>query len=91
MANIEKAASIIGSEISKASQIFSKAIGVDAEISEKRQRIDSEIRKIPNLTRGEIIKVGCQIGKRDDLIDMFFSMDEEAKQDLVQAILSGDI
>ncbi|KAI3448698.1 hypothetical protein Pfo_005363 [Paulownia fortunei] len=71
------------------SEVFSKAIGVDAEISEKKQKIDSEIRKIPNLTIGEVIKDVCHIANSHKLIDMFFSMIEEGREQLVNAILRG--
>ncbi|KAL0381392.1 UNVERIFIED_CONTAM: hypothetical protein Sangu_0203500 [Sesamum angustifolium] len=88
---IKEAASVIGSEIAKASQLFSKAIGVEAEVSEKRQKIDSEIRKIPNLTATEVIKVVCRIAQNHELTDVFFSMNEEGREQLVVAILHGDI
>ncbi|CAA0823400.1 Unknown protein [Striga hermonthica] len=86
-----KEASIIGSEIAKASEIFGKAIGVDAEISEKRQRIDSEIRKIPNLAVVDVIKVVCRIAQSPELTDVFFSMTEEGREQLVMAIISGQV
>ncbi|KAI3465151.1 hypothetical protein Pfo_021814 [Paulownia fortunei] len=86
MADIKKAASVIGNEIAKASQVFSKAIGVDAEILEKRQKIDSEIRKIHNLTIVEVIKA-----KSHELIDVIFSMTEEGREQLVKAILHDDV
>ncbi|KAK4427524.1 hypothetical protein Salat_1330200 [Sesamum alatum] len=88
---IKEAASVIGSEIAKASQLFSKAIGVEAEVSDKRQKIDSEIRKIPNLTATEVIKVVCRIAQNHELTDVFFSMSEEGREQLVLAILHGDI
>ncbi|KAK4429510.1 hypothetical protein Salat_1251600 [Sesamum alatum] len=88
---IKEAASVIGSEIAKASQLFSKAIGVEAEVSDKRQKIDSEIRKIPNLTATEVIKVVCRIAQNHELADVFFSMSEEGREQLVLAILHGDI
>ncbi|KAL8488832.1 hypothetical protein ACS0TY_024947 [Phlomoides rotata] len=91
MSDIKEAASIIGSEIAAASQVLCKAIGVDAEISEKRQKIDSEIRKITNLTTAEVIKVVCHIAKSHELIDVFFSMTEEGREELVRAILNGDV
>ncbi|EYU38424.1 hypothetical protein MIMGU_mgv1a017803mg, partial [Erythranthe guttata] len=91
MTDIKDAAAVIGSEIAKASQIFGKAVGVDAEISEKRQKIDSEIRKISNLTVGEIIKAVCHIAHSHELTDVFFSMTEEGKEQLVKAILNGDV
>ncbi|XP_012842525.1 PREDICTED: uncharacterized protein At2g29880-like [Erythranthe guttata] len=91
MTDIKDAAAVIGSEIAKASQIFGKAIGVDAEISEKRQKIDSEIRNISNLTVGEIIKAVCHIAHSHELTDVFFSMTEEGKEQLVKAILNGDV
>ncbi|KAL0302687.1 UNVERIFIED_CONTAM: hypothetical protein Sangu_3084600 [Sesamum angustifolium] len=88
---IKEAASVIGSEIAKATQLFSKAIGVEAEVSEKRQKIDSEIRKILNLTATEVIKVVCRIAQNHELTDVFFSMNEEGREQLVVAILHGDI
>ncbi|KAK6137558.1 hypothetical protein DH2020_028700 [Rehmannia glutinosa] len=91
MADIKEATSIIGSEIAKASQIFGKAIGVDAEISEKRQKIDSEIRKISDLTIGEVIKAVCHIAHSHELTDVFFSMTEEGREQMVKAILRGDV
>ncbi|XP_057778464.1 uncharacterized protein At2g29880-like isoform X3 [Salvia miltiorrhiza] len=90
-ADIKEAASVIASEIAKASQLFSKAIGVDAEISEKRKKINSEIKKIPNLTVGEAIKAVCHIASHPELIDVFFSMEEENKEQLVRAILNGEV
>ncbi|GER33217.1 DNA-binding storekeeper protein-relatedtranscriptional regulator [Striga asiatica] len=91
MTDIKEAASIIGSEIAKASEIFGKAIGVDAEISEKRQRIDSEIRKIPNLAVVDVIKVVCRIAQSPELTDVFLSMTEEGREQLVMAIISGQV
>ncbi|KAL8472927.1 hypothetical protein ACS0TY_029954 [Phlomoides rotata] len=91
MSDIKEAASIIGSEIAAASQVLCKAIGVDAEISEKRQKIDPEIRKITNLTTVEVIKVVCHIAKSHELIDVFFSMTEEGREELVRSILNGDV
>ncbi|KAL8476256.1 hypothetical protein ACS0TY_028792 [Phlomoides rotata] len=91
MSDIKEAASIIGSEIAAASQVLCKAIGVDAEISEKQQKIDSEIRKITNLSTAEVIKVVHHITKSHELIDVFFSMTEEGREDLVRAILNGDV
>ncbi|KAL8472192.1 hypothetical protein ACS0TY_029421 [Phlomoides rotata] len=90
MSDIKEAASIIGSEIAAASQVLCKAIRVDAEISEKQQKIDSEIRKITNLSTAEVIKVVHHITKSHELIDVFFSMTEEGREDLVRAILNGD-
>ncbi|KAI3470670.1 hypothetical protein Pfo_027333 [Paulownia fortunei] len=91
IADIKEAASIIGNEIAKASHVFSKAIGVDADISEKRQKIDSEIRKIPNLTIGEVIEVVCHIANSHELTDVLFSTTKEGKEQLVKAILHGDV
>ncbi|KAH6758862.1 hypothetical protein C2S51_019097 [Perilla frutescens var. frutescens] len=90
VADMKEAATIIGTEIANASHVFSKAIGVDAEISEKRRQIDSEIRKMHDLTIGEIIKAVCYIASRDELIDVFFSMTEEGKEQLVKAILNEE-
>ncbi|KAI3463779.1 hypothetical protein Pfo_020442 [Paulownia fortunei] len=81
MADIKEVASVIGNEIAKASHVFSKAIG----------KIDSEIRKIPYLTIGEVIKVVCHIANSYKLTDVFFSMTEEGREQLVKAILHGDI
>lgn len=89
--DFKEAAEIIGSEIAKASEAFTKAIGVDAEISLRRKQIDSEIRKIPHLSVEEIIKAVCVISNRNNLIDVFFSMNEEGKEQLVQAILNGQV
>ncbi|KAH6811107.1 hypothetical protein C2S51_024869 [Perilla frutescens var. frutescens] len=86
VADMKEATSIIGTEIANDSHVFSNAIGVDAEISEKRRQIDSEIRKMVDLTVGDIIKVVCYIASRDELIDVFFSMTEEGKEQLVKAI-----
>ncbi|KAG8379692.1 hypothetical protein BUALT_Bualt07G0115400 [Buddleja alternifolia] len=82
--SIKEAASVIGNEIAK-------AIGVDTEISEKRQKIDSEIRKITNLTISEIIKAVCHVARDHELTDVFFSMTDEGKEQLVGAILRGDV
>ncbi|KAG8390267.1 hypothetical protein BUALT_Bualt01G0065900 [Buddleja alternifolia] len=91
MDGIKDAASVIGNEIAKTSEVFSKAIGVDAEISEKRQRIDSEIRKIHHLTTREIIKAVCHIARDHELTDVFFSMTDKGKEEMVESILRGDI
>lgn len=88
---IKEAAAIIASEIANASLMFSKAIGVDAEISEKRQKIDYEISRIPNLSVSETLKVVCHIGSNPQLIELFFSMGEERKEQLVRAILNGEV
>ncbi|KAH6827597.1 hypothetical protein C2S53_015282 [Perilla frutescens var. hirtella] len=88
---IKEASSAIASEIAKASQIFGKTMGVDAEISEKRRKIHAEIKKIPNLTVAEVIKVVSHIASHPELIDVFFSMDEESREQLVRAILNGEI
>lgn len=89
--DIKEAASVIANEIAKASELFSKAIGVDAEISEKRKKINSEIKKIPNLTVAEAIKAVCHIASHLELIDVFFSMEEENKEQLVRAKLNGEV
>ncbi|KAG8383971.1 hypothetical protein BUALT_Bualt04G0069300 [Buddleja alternifolia] len=88
---MDDAASVIGNEIAKAGEVFSKAIGVDAEISEKRQRIDSEIRKIHHITTREIIKAVCHIARDHELTDVFFSMTDKGKEEMVESILRGDI
>ncbi|KAH6815337.1 hypothetical protein C2S51_020157 [Perilla frutescens var. frutescens] len=91
VADMKKTASVIGMEIAKASEVFGKAIRVDAEISEKRQQIHSEIRKMHDLTIGEVIKVVCDITHHDELIDVFFSMTKEGKEQLVRAILNEEV
>ncbi|KAH6767549.1 hypothetical protein C2S52_018532 [Perilla frutescens var. hirtella] len=88
---IKEAASLIASEIAKGSQLLSKAMGVDAEISRKRQKIDHEIRKIPNLTVAEVIKVVCHVARHSELIEVFFSMEEKNREELVRAILNGEV
>ncbi|KAL8533877.1 hypothetical protein ACS0TY_010056 [Phlomoides rotata] len=60
-------------------------------IGKKRQKIDSEIRKITNLTTAEVIKVVCHIAKSHELIDVFFNMTEEGREELVRAFLNGDV
>lgn len=89
--HIKEATSVLASEIAKATQILCKAVEVDAEISKKRQKIDSEIRKIPNLTVSQVIKAVCRISSRPELIDVFFSMKEEHREQLVRAILNGEV
>lgn len=89
--DIKEAASVIATEIAKASELFSKAIGADAEISDKRKKINSEIKKILNLTVAEVIKAVCHIASHPELIDVFFSMEEENKEQLVRAILNGEV
>ncbi|KAI3454839.1 hypothetical protein Pfo_011502 [Paulownia fortunei] len=78
MADIKEAASVIGNENTKASQVF-------------KTEIDYEIRKIPNFTIGEVIKVVCHIANFHELTDVFFSMTEEGRKQLVKAILRGDV
>lgn len=81
LADIIDAASIIASEIAKSTyEIFAKAIGVDAETSDKRQKISSEITKMAHLTVTEVIKAVRHITQSHELIDVFFSMTEERKE-----------
>ncbi|KAH6783900.1 hypothetical protein C2S52_008859 [Perilla frutescens var. hirtella] len=57
----------------------------------EEQQIDSEIRKMHDLIVEEVIKAVCEIARRDELIDVFFSMTEEGKGKLVKAILNKKV
>lgn len=61
------------------------------KFQKKRQKIDAEISKIPNITVGEAIKAVCHIAKSHELTDVFFSMTEERKKQLVKSIINGDV
>ncbi|KAL1553701.1 hypothetical protein AAHA92_14343 [Salvia divinorum] len=58
-------------------KFLKRTFGADAEISEKRKKINSELKNISNLTIAEVIKTVCYIASHPELIDVFFSMEEE--------------
>uniref|UniRef100_A0A2N9H846 Myb/SANT-like domain-containing protein n=1 Tax=Fagus sylvatica TaxID=28930 RepID=A0A2N9H846_FAGSY len=86
---MKEVASMLGSQLKDASDNLSKAV-IGTIMSENRSRINEELSKVVGLTIKERHKATKLIVCQHELIDVFFSVPDEEKEEWVKGLINGD-
>ena len=89
MQAMKEVASMLGSQLKDASDNLSKAV-IGTIASENRSRINEELSKVVGLTIKERHKATKLIVCQHELIDVFFSVPDEEKEEWVKGLINGD-
>ncbi|XP_059625295.1 uncharacterized protein LOC132268471 [Cornus florida] len=84
---VKQSSTLIGSDIKSSTERLSQAIE-DASINELKIRLHEELMKLPSLNKTDRAKALVQIGRDRDLIQIFFTLDEDMKEELVKTVIS---
>ena len=84
------AASLISTEIKEATTIFARAIGVDAAVRDMKKKIYEDLLLLPDFSMSERLKASSVLVHDSDYMDLFFSLPEVERAELVRGILRGD-
>ncbi|XP_059638952.1 uncharacterized protein LOC132281246 [Cornus florida] len=84
---VKQSSTLIGSDIKSSTERLSQAIK-DASINELKIRLHEELMKLPSLNKTDRAKALAQIGRDRDLIQIFFTLDEDMKEELVKTVIS---
>ncbi|GER41175.1 sequence-specific DNA binding transcription factors [Striga asiatica] len=68
---------------------LSTRVGYQANAKQQRIAVYDALKKIPHLTTDERVGVARYLSKNPDEMDLFFSLDDDAKTSMVHQILSG--
>ncbi|XP_059639296.1 uncharacterized protein At2g29880-like [Cornus florida] len=84
---VKQSSTLTGSDIKSSTERLSQAIE-DASINELKIRLHEELIKLPSLNKIDRAKALVQIGRDRDLIQIFFTLDEDMKEELVKTVIS---
>ncbi|XP_059627620.1 uncharacterized protein At2g29880-like [Cornus florida] len=84
---VKQSSTLISSYIKSSTERLSQAIE-DASINELKIRLHEELMKLPSLNKTDRAKALVQIGRDRDLIQIFFTLNEDMKEELVKTVIS---
>ncbi|CAK9179525.1 unnamed protein product [Ilex paraguariensis] len=84
------AASLISTEIKEATTIFARGIGVDTAVHDITKKIYEDLLMLPDFSMSERLNASSVLVHDSDYTDLFFSLPEVEKAELVRGILRGD-
>ena len=69
---------------------LSKRIGYAQDISQARKNVFAELMKLP-LQSNDRLRVAYEIAKNDKRVDLFFSLPDDHKREIVCMVLTGTL
>ncbi|KAJ0731440.1 hypothetical protein HanRHA438_Chr07g0307871 [Helianthus annuus] len=87
MSSLKELEEIIGAEIREASNTFNRVFGTESNREELRNNLFAEMNKVVGLTTHECDKVVCKLVQNEELMVIFFNVDEECKFGWVKTVL----
>ncbi|KAK9062064.1 hypothetical protein SSX86_019249 [Deinandra increscens subsp. villosa] len=87
MNSLKESAEIIGAEIRGATNTFSRVFGTESNREELRNNLFAEMNKVEGLTVRECNKAVCKLAQNEELMVIFFKVDEERKLGWVKNML----
>ncbi|KAM0035491.1 hypothetical protein Hdeb2414_s0015g00447041 [Helianthus debilis subsp. tardiflorus] len=87
MSSLKESADIIGAEIREATNTFNRVFGTESNREELRKNLFAEMNKVVGLTTRECDKAVCKLAQNEELMVIFFKVDEERKFGWVKTML----
>ncbi|KAD3067808.1 hypothetical protein E3N88_35688 [Mikania micrantha] len=87
MNSLKESAEIIGAEIREATNTFNRVFGTESNREELRNNLFAEMNKVEGLTIRECDKAICKLAQNEELMVIFFKVDEERKLGWVKNML----
>nr|KAJ0218979.1 hypothetical protein LSAT_V11C300104770 [Lactuca sativa] len=91
MNNLKDSTDIIGSKIDNATSTFNVVFGIERDREELRKKLNSEMKKVVGLTVRDCNKAVHMLSKNDELMVIFFTVEEEDKFEWVKDLLEDDV
>ncbi|KAI3824767.1 hypothetical protein L1987_06238 [Smallanthus sonchifolius] len=88
MNSLKESAEIIGAEIREATNTFNRVFGTESNREELRNNLFAEMNKVEGLTIRECDKAVCKLAQNEELMVIFFKVDEERKLGWVKNMLT---
>ncbi|KAK1431778.1 hypothetical protein QVD17_08418 [Tagetes erecta] len=79
MNSLKESAKIIGAEIREATNTFNRVFGTESNREEMRNNLFAEMNKFEGLTIRECDKAVCKLAQNEELMVIFFKVDEDRK------------
>ncbi|MFS7931250.1 hypothetical protein Hanom_Chr04g00353791 [Helianthus anomalus] len=89
MSSLKESAEIIGVEIREATNTFNRVFGIESNREELRNNLFVEMNKVVGLTTRECDKPVCKLEQNEELMVIFFKVDEERKFGCVRTMLEN--
>ncbi|KAK1430074.1 hypothetical protein QVD17_12570 [Tagetes erecta] len=87
MNSLKESAGIIGAEIREATNTFNRVFGTESNREEMRNNLFAEMNKVEGLTLRECDKAVCKLAQNEELMVIFFKVDEDRKLGWVKNML----
>ncbi|KAK9056344.1 hypothetical protein SSX86_027434 [Deinandra increscens subsp. villosa] len=87
MNSLKESAEIISAEIRGASNTFSRVFGTESNREELRNNLFAEMNKVEGLTIRECDRAVCKLAQNEELMVVFFKVDQERKLQWVKNML----
>ncbi|KAI3806139.1 hypothetical protein L1987_22032 [Smallanthus sonchifolius] len=91
MNSLKESAEIIGVEIRGATNTFSRVFGTESNREELRNNLFAEMNKVEGLTAREYDKAVCKLAQNEELMVIFYKVDEERKLGWVKNMLDDTV
>ncbi|KAL8245957.1 hypothetical protein R6Q59_007173 [Mikania micrantha] len=88
MNSLKESAEIIGAEIRMATNTFNRVFGTESNREEMRNNLFAEMNKVEGLTIRECDKAVCKLAQNEELLVVFFKVDEDHKLKWVKNMLA---
>ena len=90
MRSLKDSADIIGSKIDNATATFDAVFGIDRDREELRKKLNSEMKKVVGLAVRDRNKAVRMLSKNEELMVIFFTVEDEDKLGWVIDLLEDD-
>ncbi|KAD7116808.1 hypothetical protein E3N88_04076 [Mikania micrantha] len=87
MNSLKESVEIIGAEIREATNTFNRVFGTESNREEMRNNLFAEMNKVEGLTIRECDRAVCKLAQKEELMVVFFKVDEERKLGWVKNML----
>ncbi|KAL6570767.1 hypothetical protein OROGR_000317 [Orobanche gracilis] len=91
MNSLKESAEIIGAEIRGATNIFNRVFGTESNREELRNKLFEEMNKVEGLTIRECDRAVCKVAQNEELMVIFFKVDEDRKLGWVKNVLADAV
>ncbi|CAH1432373.1 unnamed protein product [Lactuca virosa] len=90
MNSLKDSADIIGSKIDNATSTFNAVFGIERDREDLRKKLNSEMKKVLGVTVRDFNKAVRMLSKNDELMVIFFTVEDEDKFEWVKDLLEDD-
>lgn len=89
--SLKDSADIIGSKIEEATKSFTVVLGIERDREELRKKLHSEMKNVDGLTKRECNKAVRMLSRDEDLMVIFFTLEDEDKLQWVIDVLGDNV